>query len=136
MMHRQAEQQVQRDGGAEHLGQIGGRDRQLRQHPQREDDRARIRVAARLRQVAAGGNAEPRRHRLQQDGHQVRDHDHAEQRVAVPRAAGDVGGPVARVHVADGHEVAGARERKHLAPEPGGHRHGAVHLGQAAAVRR
>ena len=58
------------------------------------------------------------RERLQQDRHQVGEQDDAEQRVAEPRAAGEVGGPVARVHVADGHQVARAGEREQLAPEP------------------
>ena len=43
--------------------------------------------------------------------------DDAQQRVAEPRSAGEVGGPVARIHVADGDEIAGSGEREHL-PEP------------------
>ena len=82
-------------------------------------DRARVAVAAGLREVAAAGDAEARGERLQQDRHQVGDHDDAEQRVAVARAAGEVGGPVAGVHVADGDQVAGAGEGEHLAPEAG-----------------
>ena len=78
---------------------------------------ARVAVAAGLRQVAAAGDPEPRRQRLQQDRHQVRQQDDAEQRVAVLRAAGEVGRPVPRIHVADGHQVARAREREQLAPE-------------------
>ena len=60
------------------------------------------------------------------------------QRVAEARAAGEVGGPVAGVHVADGDEVAGAGEGEQLAPEAGAVRDGdrAVDLGQAARVRR
>ena len=50
--------------------------------------------------------------RLEQDRHQVGDQDDAEQRVAEPRAAGEVGGPVARIHVADGDQVARARRRR------------------------
>ena len=87
-------------------------------------DGPRVGVAAGLRQVAPAGDAEARRERLQQDRHQVRHHDHAEQRVAEARAAGEVGGPVARVHVADGHQVARARRtrtafaRSSPSPEP------------------
>ena len=56
--------------------------------------------------------------------------DDAEQRVAEARAAGEVGRPVARVHVADGDQVARAGEGEQLAPEAGavGHRDGAVDL--------
>ena len=62
-------------------------------------------------------DAKARRQRLQQNRHQVRQHDHGEQRVAEPRAAGDVGGPVARVHVADGYQIARSGEGQHLSPE-------------------
>ena len=79
--------------------------------------RPRVVIAAGLREVAAAGDAEPRGERLQQDRHQVREHDDAEQRVAVARAAGEVGRPVAGVHVADGDQVAGAGEREQLPPE-------------------
>ena len=96
-------------------------------------DGPRVVIAAGLREVASAGDAEARGERLQQDRHQVRDHDDAEQRVAEARAAGEVGGPVARVHVADGDEVAGAGEREELAPEAGAVRDGdgAVDFGQA-----
>ncbi len=69
-------------------------------------------VAHGLGQVPAGGDPELRGERLKQDRHEVRDHDHAEQRVAEGRAAGDARGPVARVHVAHRHEVARARRTR------------------------
>ena len=121
-MSGKAEQQVERDGGADHLGEVARGDRDLAQHPQHERGRPRVAVAARLRQVAAAADAEAHRQRLQQDGHQVGDEDDAEERVAVARAAGEVGGPVARVHVADGHQVARAGKREELAPEAGARR--------------
>ena len=129
---------LQRDGRADHLGEIAGGDGDLAEDPQHDRDRARVAVAARLREVAAAGDAEPRGERLQQDRHQVGDHDHAEQRVAVARAAGEVGGPVARIHVADGDQVARAGEGEHLAPEAGAVRDGdrAVDFGQADRARR
>ena len=34
-----AEQQLQRDGGADHLGQVAGDDRDLAQQPERQGDR-------------------------------------------------------------------------------------------------
>ena len=100
-------------------------------------DRAREVIAARLGEIAAAGDAEARGERLQQNRHQVRDHDDAEQRVAEPGAAGEVGGPVAGVHVADGHQVPGPREGHHLFPEAGavGNRNGSVDLGQADVAR-
>ena len=125
---RQAEQEFQRDRRAQHFGKIARRDRDFAQHPQRERRAPRIVFAAGLRQIAAGDDAELRGQRLQQHRHQVADDDHAEQRVAEFRAAADVGGPVAGVHVADGDQVAGAGEREDLA-EPRralGDRNGAV----------
>ena len=101
-------------------------------------DRARVVIAAGLGEVAAAGDAEARGERLQQDRHQVGDHDDAEERVAEAGAAGEVGGPVAGVHVADGDEVAGAGEGEELAPEAGvvGDGDGAVDFGQAARAGR
>ena len=97
---------------------------------------ARVVIAAGLREVAAGDDAELRAERLQQDRHQVREQDDAEQRVAELRAAGEVRGPVAGIHVADGHEVAGPGEGEHLAPEAEalGHGDGAVHFLEAGGV--
>ena len=108
---RQAEEQVEGDGGADDLGEVAGGDGDLAEEPQDDGDRPGVVVAAGLGEVAAAGDAEARGERLQQDRHQVRDHDHAEQRVAEAGAAGEVGGPVAGVHVADGDQVARARRR-------------------------
>ena len=93
----------------------------------------RVVVAAGLGEVAAAGDAEADGERLQQDRHQVGDHDDAEQRVAEAGAAGEVGRPVAGVHVADGDEVAGPGEGEELAPEAGALGNGdrAMDLGQA-----
>ena len=62
----------------------------------RKIDRPRIGGAAGLRQIAIGGDAEPRRERLQQDRHQVRQQDDRQQRVTELRAAREIGRPVAR----------------------------------------
>src|SRR5262249_38428556 len=61
--------------------------------------------------------------------------DHREEGVAVLRAAGDVGGPVARIHVADGHEVARAGKGEDLSP-PGaaGNGDAAVRFGEGRRV--
>ncbi len=116
---RQVEQQVQRDGGADHFREVARGDGDFAQQPQEDGDRPRVAVAAGLREVAAAGDAEPGGERLQQDRHQVGNHDHAEQRVAVARAAGEVSCPVAGIHVADGDQVAGPGKGEHLSPESG-----------------
>ena len=113
---RNVEEQIQRDRRADDFGQIAGGDRQLADHPEKPDDRRRIVVAARLREIAAGDDAELRCQPLQQDRHQVRHQDDAEQRVAELRSAGEIGGPVARIHVADGHQVSGPGECEELPP--------------------
>ena len=115
---RQVEEQVQGDGGADDFGQVAGGDGDFAEDPEEDRRRARVAVAAGLREVASAGDAEAGGERLQQDRHQVRDHDDAQERVAVAGAAGEVGGPVARVHVADRDQVARAGEGQHLSPEP------------------
>ena len=130
---RHAEQQIERDRRAEHLGKIAGRNGNLADNPQKDRRPARIAVAAGLREVAPAGDPQTDRHRLQQDRHQVGDHDDAHQRLAEACAAGEVSGPVARVHVADGHQIAGAREGEELSPEPRRvrDRNRSVNLGEA-----
>ena len=62
---RDAEQQVEADGRADHLGNVGGDDGDLGGEPERIGGPARIGVAAGLRQVAARGDGKPRAQRLQ-----------------------------------------------------------------------
>ena len=122
---RNVEQQVEPDGRAQHLGQVAGGDGDFAQHPQRQGDAPRIGFAAGLRQVAAGDDAQARAQGLQQDGHGVGHHQHPEQAVAEARAAFQVGGPVAGVHVADADQVGRPGEGEHAPPER--------HLGRADA---
>ena len=66
---------------------------------------------------------------------QVRHHQHPEQAVAEARAAFQVGGPVAGVHVADADQVGRSGEGEHAPPE--GHAggvHGGVDVGERAGV--
>ena len=110
------EQQVQRDGRAQHFGQIAGDNGDLAQEPECDIHPARIGLAARLGQISAGDDAQLRSQRLQQDGHGVRHDQHPEQLVAEVRAAIQVRGPVARVHVPDADQIRGAGKRQHLPP--------------------
>ena len=79
-------------------------------------DTARVVVAAGLREVPAGRDAEFGREGLQKHRQKVRDEDDTEQRVSEPCAAGEIGGPVPRVHVADRNEIPGTGERQRLPP--------------------
>ena len=114
---RDMEQQVQSDGGAQHFGQIAGGDRDLAQHPQRVGDRARVSFAAGLRQVALADDPQARAQSLQQNRHQVRKHQHPQKLIAEARAAFQIGGPVARIHVADADQVGWPGEGKHAPPQ-------------------
>ena len=130
---RDTEQQIQRDGGADHLGQVAGDDGDLAGDPQQQAHRPRITRAAGLGQVQPGGDAQPCGQGLQQDGHEVGEQDHRQQQVAELRAAGQVRGPVARIHVAHRDHVAGA-EKGQQPPQPAaalGHRHAGIHPPQA-----
>ena len=82
------------------------------------DDRLRVLLAAGLREVLAGHHAELHAQRLQEHRHQVRQQDHPDEGVAELGAAGEVGRPVAGVHVADADQVAGAGEGEEAAPPP------------------
>ena len=57
---RDVEEQVEADGGAQHLGQVAGGDGDFPEHPERVRHGARIGFAAGLGQIAAGDDAEPR----------------------------------------------------------------------------
>ena len=75
--------------------------------------------AARLREVAPADDSQTRGKRLQQDRHGVGQHQDPQQLIAEARAAFQVGGPVAGVHVADADQVGGPGEGEHALPEAG-----------------
>src|SRR5213594_4455807 len=107
------------------------------QHPQGERGGARVVIAARLRQIAPGHDAEFRGQPLQQDRHQVGQQDDRKQRVPEARAAREIGGPVAGIHVPHGHEVARSSERQRLAPpRTRADGNGAIDFGEARRETR
>ena len=71
--------------------------------------------------IHRGMDTEPGREGLEHDGHQIGQQDDREQRVAELRTAGDVGRPIAGIHIADGDQIARtdkgqkAAERRHSA---------------------
>src|SRR5262245_41250814 len=95
-------------------------------------------VATGLREVAAGDDAEFRAERLQENRHQIRDEDDAEQPVTKCRPARQIRRPVARIHVADRHQVTRPGESQHLSPKTQSprHRDGAVDLRKAWRAAR
>ena len=73
-------------------------------------------IAARLCEVATRDDSELRGKPLKQDRHQIRYEDDGQQRVAELRSAGEVGCPVARIHVPDGHQITRTGEGEDLPP--------------------
>ena len=130
---RQPEKKLQRDGRADHLGEVARADGDLAKHPQRDRDRPGVVIAAGLRQVTAGGDTEAGRERLEQHRHEAGKQHDAEQCVAKARAAGEISRPVARVHVADGNHQPRPGESEQLAEKAAAARdgHAPVHLAQA-----
>ena len=55
---RDAEEELQRDGGADDLGEVAGGDGDLGEDPEGDGGAARVGLAAGLREVAPGGDAE------------------------------------------------------------------------------
>ena len=79
------------------------------------------------------GTAELEGKRLEQNGHQVGEQNDTEQGVAESRTTGEIGGPVARVHVSHCHHVPRTGKGQRLMPERDSLRHmdRMVGLGQA-----
>ena len=76
-------------------------------------------VAAGGGQIASRDYAQLDGECLQQNRHQVGEQDDGKKGVIVFRAAGQVGRPVAGVHVAHRHQVSGAGESQEFAKETG-----------------
>ena len=134
--HRHAEEELQRDDRAQHLGQVTGGNRNLGQHPEHRVDGERILGAAGLRQVVLGHHPEPRRQRLKEHGHHVRHQQDPDQRITKPCAPLQISRPVARVHVPDTHQVRRPQEREQPAQRIAlRHRDRPMHLLQRAPLQ-
>ena len=131
-LQRQVEQQVQGDGRADDLGEVAGDDRDLAEKPEGDRGGLPVVVAAGHREVLARREAQPGAEHLEELGNEARQQHHPEQGVAVPRAAAEVGSPVAGVHVADADEVSRSHEREEP-PKPSralGHGNAPERLGE------
>ena len=76
---RDVEQQIERDGAAQHFGQVAGADRHFAHQPVGPTGPAGIPVAAALREVFAGDHAQARGDDLHEDGHQAGQAHHPQQ---------------------------------------------------------
>ena len=108
---RDPEQEAEPERRAQHLGQVGRHRDHLRLQPQAERDAAGELLAADLGEVVARRDPQLRRERLDEHRHQVRAQHRPEQQVPELRAAGDVGGEVARVEIRNGRDERRADER-------------------------
>ncbi len=68
---RDAEEKLERDGRADDFREVASGDRSFAEHPEADDGRLRIVIAAGLREVASGGDAQLHAKVLEQDRHQV-----------------------------------------------------------------
>src|SRR2546423_1947064 len=134
---RYVEDEVERDGRPDYFRQITGRDRYLAGDPQQKASWFRVVVATRLRQIAARDDAKLGSEPLEQNRHQVRRENYAEQGVAELGSAGEVGCPVSRVHVTDRDEVPRSGECEDLSPPAvSRHGYGAINLDQRGGGSR
>ena len=99
---RQVEEQIQGDGSADHLGEIGGHRHQLGLQPVGQPTTPPHSRTDRLGQRHPGDQTELRRQVLHKAGHRVGRDDDPDQQEAELRARADVGGDVAGVDVGDG----------------------------------
>src|SRR5205085_2420737 len=114
---RNMEEQINGDGASQDFGKITGSNGQFAQEPVGPAAPFRIIVTAGLGQVFAGYYSEASRHDLQENGHKAGNGNHPQQAVFELRSGGEVGAPVAGVHVANAYEERGANVRAPLLPE-------------------
>lgn len=74
---RQAKEEFERNGGAKDFGKIASGDGDFANDPKSDGSAAGVMLAASLRQVATGGDAEFGGERLEKHGHDVADEDDA-----------------------------------------------------------
>ena len=127
---RHAEQQVEGDGPADDLGEVGGHRHEFGLQPVGAAAPAVADAPAEhLGQALAGHDAELRRQVLDEPGHDVAEHDDPDEQVAVLRARRHVARDVARVEVGDAGDEGGA-------DQPGERGTPCAVAAQAAAVAR
>src|SRR4030095_2042572 len=119
---RNAKEKLQADRRTDHFGQIACCDCDFAKNPQSPHRRSRVMVAAGLREITSGSNTEFDAEMLEQDRHEIRNHDDHQQSVTNPGAPGEIGGPIAWVHVADRDQKAGTGKCEQLSPKRSGHR--------------
>jgi len=77
------EEKLEGDGRADDLGEVAGADGDLSEEPEEDVDRAAVGFAAGLGEVSFGGDSEFEGEALEEDRHEVGEHDDEEEGVAV-----------------------------------------------------
>ena len=72
---RNSKKQLQCDGRADDFREVAGGDGDFAEQPEKPDGRRGIMIAAGLRQIASGGDAELNGQMLEQNRHQIGNHD-------------------------------------------------------------
>ena len=106
--HGQPKEHLKGNRAAQDFGHGGGDGREIGAAEHRAPDEAGEVTCRGLGKAGARGDTQVRRVVLQHDEHNRGQRDDPQQRVAKLRARGHIGGPVARVDKADGHEQPGA----------------------------
>src|ERR1700760_614955 len=112
----QTGKQLQTDGHAENFGEIAGGDGDLGQYIKRDIDIRRIDFSVGLGQITAANDTETGGEVLQQDSDGIAHKQYPDERVAKTAAAGEIGGPVSRVHIADAYEIGRTEKNEKLTP--------------------
>ena len=137
---RDPEQQIEPDGRAQELREVGGHGDDFGQQPERPGQGAGELLPDHLRQAQPGGDTELGGERLHQHRHQVGGEDDPEQQIAELRAALDVGGEVAGIHVGDRGDERRTEKRQQTPQSPaarGAFQNGrGVLLGRLAGIAR
>src|SRR5258708_666349 len=116
---REVGHEVEREGGGQDLGQIAGADGDFTHQPVGPASPRGIPIAAALRKILAGDDAQTGGNDLHEDGHKAGQSHDPQEPILELSAALEVSAPVAGVHVAYADENRGADKGAPLLPESG-----------------
>ena len=107
---RQVEEDLQCDRAADDFGEVGGDGDDLGLPPVRESASLAEAITEQTRQRLPGDESELRGQVLDENGDEVRGHEHPDEEVPVLRTGGEIGRDVARIDIRDGRDEGRAEE--------------------------
>ena len=130
------EKEIQRDGGADHLGQITSGNADFGGDPEGDGRFLPVVEPAALCEIEAGDDSQLQRESLEEHRHDAGKQDDREECVIILGASGQICGPVSGIHVAHRHQVTGACKGEQLPPKTAAFRNlqGSVNFGKAGPV--